>query len=258
MSNIFKIILDFLKNLCYYLKNITKIIQIGVVKINNFNLINYDVDTNYDYSIEKAKEGNKEEIDKMFHQFLPLIKKTSKFNGQYDEDLIQELYFDFLKAIKYYNPNKNIKFITFLTNVINRNKTDYLKFKNNVIDYMENGEYKSKTIYKTSLESKLSRNEEDSNDNLKDILIDEKIDIEKSLIKKELIEKVLEIIDNLQINYKYIFVKYFGLYNSKSLNMKEIGKKLNCTQQEISRKLIKIKKQIRKKLLWEGYSNYIN
>jgi DNA-directed RNA polymerase specialized sigma subunit len=123
---------------------------------------------------------------------------------------------------------------------------------------MENGKYKSKTIYKTSLESKLNKNEEDSDDNLKNTLIDEKIDIEKLLIKKELIKKVLKIINDLQFNYKYIFIKYFGLYNNKTLNMKEIAKKLDCTQQEISRKLIKMKKQIKKKLLWEGYSNYIN
>ncbi|MFW6009639.1 MAG: hypothetical protein ACOCP8_10285, partial [archaeon] len=104
-----------------------------VIKINSFKLSNYKVNSNKKgFDIEKIKNGDVVEKKKMIESLLPFIIKESKIEGKINDDLLQELIVETLdKAVKKYDKDRGVKFITFLKYLLYHSKLNFLKEHHN-------------------------------------------------------------------------------------------------------------------------------
>lgn len=50
----------------------------------------------------KAKQGEKQAIEKIMEMFQPMLLRNSLVNGRFDEELYQELLIEFLKCIRHF------------------------------------------------------------------------------------------------------------------------------------------------------------
>jgi RNA polymerase sigma factor (sigma-70 family) len=76
----------------------------------------------------------KENMEKLFTNNLPLIKKTIKQYAfiEAEEDLLQECYFALLQAVEQYRNDKNAKFITYLLLCVKWRIAKYIKNSGNM------------------------------------------------------------------------------------------------------------------------------
>lgn len=110
----------------------------------------------------KAKNNDKEAIEKIINEFTPFILNISKktyITGYDYNDINNECITYLLKAIKLYNPEKN-SFVAYCTNAI-KNNIKYLikkniKNKNETIEYLDCYSH----IFNKDIDSNLIRKEE--------------------------------------------------------------------------------------------------
>ncbi|MDU1910196.1 sigma-70 family RNA polymerase sigma factor [Fusobacterium sp.] len=68
------------------------------------------------YIIQKIRKGNQRAVEKIIKKYEKLIFSTAEkyfFYGAEKEDVLQEAYIGFLKAVNSYKRNKNTSFITY-------------------------------------------------------------------------------------------------------------------------------------------------
>ena len=53
--------------------------------------------------LRNAKQGNSEAKEALWNRYQPLVRKLSRVDGRYSEDLYQELSLAFLKCIEGFN-----------------------------------------------------------------------------------------------------------------------------------------------------------
>ncbi|WHH60412.1 sigma-70 family RNA polymerase sigma factor [Petroclostridium sp. X23] len=80
--------------------------------------------------IENADRGEKYAIEQLYKNNLGMINRICNWiakDPQESEDLLQESYIALVKAVKHYNPARNIKFISYYTTALKRHLWRYVK-----------------------------------------------------------------------------------------------------------------------------------
>ena len=167
----------------------------------------------------------------MLNKLLPFIKKKSKINGKLDEDLLQVLLeVTFGKALKTFDLNKNIKFITYLNYILHHKKIKFLKKYHNDYNGVNIDSFDSTISAKDKL-NKVNINNKDLGLELKlSKLILGDNPVENNVVNNDLKEKVMDLFNNSiygrdkRILNKYIF---------KNKTFKEIAEDEGVSTQRI-------------------------
>ena len=167
--------------------------------------------------------------DMFFEKIINFSKTQKHFPDHLEKDDIkQELYISFFKALKKFKSENNCKFSTFAWTVL-KNDLIVLKNKNFKIilnefkpEYSDN---KISTKTKTKLNGDSLHNLIDSNNAIDNLMIKQKskfFNLEKEVIQKITFDESISKIDSL--NRKIMELKI------RKIKMKDIAKKLNLNQ----------------------------
>lgn len=179
-----------------------------------------------------------EEVEKN----LPLVSYIlNKYFHRWDEDMFQIGCIGLLKAVRTYDASKNVAKSTYYTKCI-KNEIDCINRKNNM---------KKRICNKISLSSNIAENIE-----LQDIL-PSSYSIEEELIKKETLELLYKMVDELSSLDKTILILSFGLFNSEKKTQEEISKIIGVSQASISRRIKKILIKLKGKMNNESNNRWL-
>lgn len=182
---------------------------------------------------ERIKLGDKEALDKLIKHNLKFVVKIAKGyrdRGVPFEDLISEGNLGLIHAAKKYDGTKNVRFITYavwwirvyINEFIKKAPVDELNVEEYVFDQKEHFEKQSEFI-----------NEEFENN--MSLLSDRNASVE-------------ELLDCLQERERKIIKMFYGLDGLKEMNLDEIGKDMNLSNERIRQikdvALIKIKTNV--------------
>lgn len=182
-----------------------------------------------------AQDGDEEVIEKIYKQYNGLVYRTSRnffLKGGDFDDLVQEGYIGLMRAISYYDINREVSFSTFADICIKRQMITAIKKYNikkyrNLNEAIQNDNYSKKNekiVYDIPSASFYSP--------------------EEILLGKELV-RLLE--NYLKYNLSDLEKKVF-YYLSKQLTYTEIAEKLNETPKRIDNTIQRIKKKMREYL----------
>lgn len=59
----------------------------------------------FEQLLRNAKQGKKEAKEELWNRYQPLVRKLSRVDGWYSEDLYQELSLVFFKSLERFNPD---------------------------------------------------------------------------------------------------------------------------------------------------------
>ena len=172
----------------------------------------------------------------MLLKYLPFIKKKSKINGVFDEDLFQDIIYSVIdKGIEKFDPERGVKFLTYLGYIVANKAIDYKKKK--TIDELDSlDENVSREVDVTFVE-----------------MLESELSVEKDHMKNSRFSKLYKLIEMLSDRDKYIIIRYYGLFGQATKTMKEIAKDKNISQQRVNCILKEIEKSFKKMLDWENY-----
>lgn len=237
-----------------------------------------------------AKNGDKAAMNKLIEcnlRFVLTIAKDYQYGNVEIEDLINEGNIGLIKAVEKYNPSKGFKFISYAVWWVRQSIMQYIYENGSMVrlpinkinaigkvnrateqlfqsldreptfdEIKEVTKFSSDDIKSTfidnrcfSIDQKIS---EDSDIDLTNIIPSESLDdIESKMNEESLKSEINEVFSSLTEREIEIMNMYFGLNGSKELSLKEIGKKLNLTNERIRQ----IKELALKKLRMYGKSS---
>ena len=196
----------------------------------------------------RFKNGDNSARETIIHHNIRLVinvveKKIVYFTGD-KKDIVSTGLIGLIKAVDSYDYLKNTNFSTYAYTCIineinvylNQQKRHYnqLSLEKNIITDKDGSEYKLEKILPSFQ------------------------NIEEGYVKKELYEKIVEIIYSLKEPDKDIMIMYFGIEDGIKHSQEEIGKKYGTTRANISLKIRKNLKKISKILIMENYINKSN
>ena len=163
--------------------------------------------------VNKAKEGSKEAAEELLSRFKPLIFATIKrhYTGSDWEDMLQSAKLSLLEGIKAYDAQKGIPFPAYIKNKLNFDIYNLCRKNRNILSYQI-------TV----------NNEEQDPLNW---LEDERIDIQKQLIRKEEITSLHTALTKLEHKHREVIVLHFF----KNVTLKEIAKEMNISYKTAQR-----------------------
>ncbi|MBR1762143.1 MAG: RNA polymerase sporulation sigma factor SigK [Eubacterium sp.] len=178
-----------------------------------------------EFIINQIKNGNDENRDLLITHNLRLVvyiakKYESKTAGA--EDLVSIGTIGLMKAVKTYNPEKNIKLATYASRCIENEILMYLRKASN-----------SKT--EMSFDEPLSVDLDGNELTLRDVLGSEPDEISQSIEYEDEKRLLRYIIANLSQKEKHIMEQRFGLNGAKSQTQKELADNMGISQSYISR-----------------------
>lgn len=152
------------------------------------------------------------------------VANRFRSSGVAIEELSSVGFLGYAKAIKTFDKNRNVKFSTYAINVI-KNEICYFLRKEN--------KHRSKNV---SLNKILSTDQNGNPFELSDILDD--VDtpaLEEQIISDDRLRILLEIVDRLPENERYIILNRFELTGNKKKTQKEISEEINMSQANVSK-----------------------
>ncbi len=270
------------KGLQQYLKDISKIPTLSREEENKLAI--------------KAKNGDKEALNKLIESNLKfVVRVATKYQnrGLSFNELISEGNQGLIKAIEKFDPDKNIKLISYavwwikqrINAAISNNKSMIIVplGKNNVNNkirktreniYQKTGEQASneeiskqsnidlKTLAKVQrqIPETVSLDSESNNLKTKNITINtflsdpNNLDPNKQYKEEKLKKKINDLIKKLPERNEYILRSYFGLDDNKEKNFAEIAKQLGLSRERIRQ----IQKESIKKIYEDSYKELEN
>ncbi|MBC2856970.1 sigma-70 family RNA polymerase sigma factor [Cetobacterium sp. 2A] len=168
---------------------------------------------------------NDENIEVLLLKFKPIFLYFSKkfyINGFTKEDIFQEAQLAFLKAIKYYDPTRNINLNTFIFFCINRKLVVLITKHNNKTNFI-NSNLKFSSDYIQNFRSK-------------------NLTCEHQLIIKEFINNIMLY---ASLNFTDLEFKVFQLM-AKEFHYLEIAKMLKLEVKSIDNAIQRIRKKLNK------------
>jgi len=173
---------------------------------------------------------NKDECEKFYLENEKLAYKFgTKYGILHDEDMMQDIKIALYKAVKTFDPNKGVAFSTYAFTIMLNEYNYHFRDK-----YLKFEFVKNTVIGDNNREISIFEIIEDTNSS----------NLDNDLINKEMIEIVLKYINSLDALSKDLYYDYYF----KHLKQKEMVKKYNLSQTQISRKLKKINKNLQKLL----------
>lgn len=175
------------------------------------------------YIINQVKLGNQYAKAELIERNLRLVVyiaqkfENTKLNI---DDLTSVGTIGLIKAVKFFNADKQIKFATFASRCIENEILMFLR-KNNKVD--------------VSLDEPLSTDKDGNELVLGDLIGTDSEIVYKSIESKVEIEILAELINRLPPREKFIMKLRYGLADSKEYTQKEVADKLNISQSYISR-----------------------
>lgn len=143
-----------------------------------------------------------------------------------------------VKGAKNFDKTKGFKASTYLYSCIKTEIYNYLRFSNT--------RKRGRSYQTISLEQEVCIG--DRNVCVSDLIADEKVNIEESIIRCELINKIYEKINKLTDRDKNIICHSFGILGFKKMNQREIASELKISQVQVSRIIQNRLKKIRREL----------
>ncbi len=221
---------------------------------------------------ERIVKGDKEALKKLVKhnlKFVVSIAKKYKNLGVSLLDLINEGNLGLIKAAKKFDPDKDIKFLSYASWWVKQSIVKFLieqstpikipikaKSRNQKIENIKNKYKKQHSEFPKEKEimelSGLSQKElknsefsrlsfdsldqfigEDKDATLMDLIELEEESVEDKHIKKTLIEDVNKYLDTLSEREKDIIMLRYGLYDGKAHTLREIGEKYNISKERV-------------------------
>lgn len=191
-----------------------------------------------EFWLNELKNGNNDAIDELISHNLRLVVYISKKfeNSNLDiEDLISVGSIGLIKAVKCFNPDKNIKLATYASRCI----------ENEILMYLR----KSKKMkLEMSLDEPLNSDLEGNELLLSDILSTD-FDIVFKSVENEVEKDLLwQVILKLPEREKEIMMMRFGLFGNEEKTQKEIADMMQISQSYISRIEKKILNKLKKEI----------
>ena len=181
--------------------------------------------------IMKAKSGDvdaQNEILTANLRFVFNIASRYKGNGAAISDLISEGNMGLIKAIQKFNPERDVKFISYAVWWVRNSMQEFIK-KRQMHLKMEKEE---DTLNAIVCEKRLI----DNNDEVitkKDVVMSNERDEEKrenDKAHKIIVDKILSVLSDRE---RYIIEEYYGIGDKKEKNLEEIGIELNITRERV-------------------------
>ena len=188
---------------------------------------------------QKLKTGDNEAKNKLIEHNIRLVIYIVKTNfnnvSQNKKDLVSVGLMGLIKAVSTFDINKNISFSSYATICIKNEIKMYLR---------NNSKHNGFTV---SFDELLYSNQEGKELTILDTL-PSNINVEEEYINNELLCLVKQLAENLNEQDKEIIMLYFGFYDNKEYNQKEIAEKIGLSQSYTSRKIKKILKLLKIRL----------
>ena len=201
--------------------------------------------------ILKAKNGDlnaQNEILTANLRFVFNVASRYKGNGAAISDLISEGNMGLVKAIQKFNPEKDVKFISYAVWWIRNAMQEFIKKRQTILNIEKEDDYLNSPVITDSF------NVDDEDDYVtkrETVLSDEEDETKRELHKNQ--KKIVdELLSKLSWRERFIIEQYYGI-NEKEKNLEEIGKMLGITKERVRQiKKVSLSKLRSDILLMEG------
>lgn len=198
---------------------------------------------------KKFKQGDLSAREQIIKCNIRLVisEVSKKFTniGYEEEELLSIGLIGLIKSVDTFDIDKNFEFATYATRCID----------NEILMFMRKGK---KYINDRSLNDIIRLNDSSNSLELEDLISDSSIDIELDHEKKETLAILRYIMADLPPREKMIIMLHFGFIDDKLYTQREIAKKLNISQPQISRLIKKTLNTIKQMLISDDISVCIN
>ncbi len=191
----------------------------------------------------ELKEGNESHKELLItHNLRLVVYIAKKFDGAATstEDLISIGTIGLMKAVKTFNPNKNIKFATYASRCIENEILMHLRKVNN-------------SKYEMSFDEPLSIDWDGNELTLRDVLGSDADEISNDLEYNDEKKLLLKIVNTLPEKEKELMKKRFGIMGEKEHTQKQLADLMGISQSYISR----LEKRIIEKIRAEMVKEYV-
>ena len=195
--------------------------------------------------IIKAKNGDlnaQNEILTANLRFVFNVASRYKGNGASMPDLISEGNMGLVKAIQKFDPERDIKFISYAVWWIRNSMQEFIKKKQLSLNFERDEETLNGMYYDNKLVD-----EEDDVVSKKEVVMSNEEDEEKRELHKNQQIIIDKILSKLNDRERMIIENYYGVNNKKEKNLEEIGNELHITKERVRQ----IKQDVLKKLRTE-------
>ena len=192
--------------------------------------------------IYKAKNGDIEAQNKILTSNLRFVFNVAsryKGNGAAISDLISEGNLGLIKAIQKFDPNKNVKFISYAVWWIRNAIQEFIKKRQTCL----NLEKEEDSLNVSATKTGFNYDCEDEYVSKKETVLSDEEDEEKRELHKNQKIVVEKILSNLNERERFIVEQYYGI-DCEEKNLEEIGNDLGITKERVRQ----IKEQSLKKL----------
>ena len=178
-----------------------------------------------------AKDGDIDAQNEILTANLRFVFDTAKRykgNGVPISELISEGNMGLIKAINKFDPEKNVKFISYAVWWVRNSMQEFIKKRQAIIRIEKDEDSLNSTVIENGL-----ADDEDERLTVKDIMFSnagEKERDENSKTNKAIVEKILS---QLSDRERYIIEEYYGIGNKKEKNLEEIGSELGITKERV-------------------------
>jgi RNA polymerase sigma factor (sigma-70 family) len=191
----------------------------------------------------------KEDMEKLYKQYEHMfIKIINKYYKRYDHlfaDMMQECYIALVNACNGFNPNKNIKFITYLFNITVRHLSHFLKENSGImkIPYYESSDGRSKVPF---YDCEVVLTSSYGND-LACVVVFDDLVLSSNLSDKMVGDiQLSKILDFLYEKYITQDIELFLGYYVYKYGFTGLAKRYNMTFMQVRRKVLRIYKDVLK------------
>jgi len=203
--------------------------------------------------ILKAKEGDlkaQNEILTANLRFVFNIASRYKGKGATISDLISEGNMGLVKAIQKFDPEKDVKFISYAVWWIRNSMQEFLKKRQACLNYEKEEESLDRP---SSIHNEYWRDDEDEYVTKKETMMSDEEDEAKRELQKNQKKIVDKILEKLSWRERYIVEQYYGIDKKEEKNLEEIGVDLGITKERVRQiKLAALNKLRTEILLIEG------
>ena len=187
--------------------------------------------------LDKDNDARNKLIEHNLRLVAHIVKKYAN-NDYMTDDLISIGTIGLIKGIDTYKDNKKTKITTYAARCI----------QNEILMYFRSNKKSNNDVY---LEDAIGYDKEGNEVNLKDVIMDKKIDFVDYLTRKDNVENLKKYLNMLFPREKEIIIKRYGLNNQKEMTQKAIAKEMHISRSYVSR----IEKRALTKMLKEFIKN---